>query len=66
MTILAVLDEVLAYYGGDAEKIHIAGLSNGGIAAFGAMLLHPERFATLLGAPGLFQAQDPARWAKAL
>ncbi|HZP94959.1 MAG TPA: hypothetical protein VFC31_01295 [Candidatus Limnocylindria bacterium] len=51
---LAVVDEVLACYGGDARQVHIAGFSNGGHAAFDLMLAHPERFATLLGAPGEF------------
>ncbi len=49
---LAVVDEVLACYGGDPAQIHVAGSSNGGHAAFELMLEHPERFATLLGAPG--------------
>ena len=51
---LAVLDEVLACFGGDARPVHLAGFSNGGHAAFDLMLEHPERFATLLGAPGEF------------
>lgn len=33
-----ILDEVLACYGGDPEKVHIAGVSNGGLAAFALML----------------------------
>ncbi|MBI2982674.1 MAG: hypothetical protein HYY42_00520 [Chloroflexi bacterium] len=49
---LAVVDEVLACYGGDARQVHLAGFSNGGHAAFTLMLEKPERFATLLGAPG--------------
>jgi predicted esterase len=53
---LAVVDEVLACYGGDARQVHIAGFSNGGHAAFELMLEQPERFATLLGAPGEFPA----------
>lgn len=51
---LAVLDEVLACYGGETKPIHLAGFSNGGHVAFDLMLEHPERFATLLGAPGEF------------
>jgi predicted esterase len=64
--IVAVLDEVLACYGGDAAKVHIAGVSNGGRAAFDVMLSYPARFATLLGAPGLFPNNDAAGWARAL
>lgn len=62
-----IVDEVLACYGGDASKVHLAGVSNGGLAAFALMLRRPERFATLLGAPGAFPVNtDPADWAKAL
>ncbi|MEK7281456.1 MAG: hypothetical protein AAB037_03790, partial [Chloroflexota bacterium] len=49
-----ILDEVLACYGGNPKKVHIAGNSNGGIAAFSLMVARPELFATLLGAPGSF------------
>ncbi|MBI4498329.1 MAG: hypothetical protein HY689_10555 [Chloroflexi bacterium] len=62
----AILDEVLACYGGDPGKVHVAGVSNGGLAAFALMLQQPERFATLLGAPGEFPDMDPAAWSKAL
>jgi predicted esterase len=64
--VVAIVDEVLACYGGDAAKVHIAGMSNGGHAAFETMLTYPERFATLLGAPGSFPTEDPAQWASAL
>lgn len=52
---LAIVDEVLACYGGDERQVHLAGFSNGGHAAFDLMLERPERFATLLGAPGEFE-----------
>jgi predicted esterase len=52
--LIDVLDEVLACYGGDANKVHLGGTSNGGRAAFSLMLKHSDRFVTLLGAPGLF------------
>ncbi|MBI4329581.1 MAG: hypothetical protein HY685_06925 [Chloroflexi bacterium] len=62
-----VVDEVLACYGGDAAQVHLAGFSMGGYAAFALMLQQPDRFATLLGAPGLFpESTTPERWAKAL
>ncbi len=62
-----ILDEVLACYGGNASKVHLAGVSNGGLAAFALMLRRPERFATLLGAPGAFPVNtDATDWAKAL
>ncbi len=59
-----VLDEVLACYGGDPSQVHIAGFSNGGLAAFSLMLRYPARFATLLGAPGAFPSSDydPTSW----
>ena len=67
----AILDEVLWCSGGDPSKVHLAGVSNGGLAAFGLMMAQPERFATLLGAPGAFPIQDPSTvdsevWATAL
>jgi len=49
-----VLDEVLACHGGDPAHVHLGGTSLGGVAAFDLMLGHSDRFATLLGAPGLF------------
>lgn len=61
-----ILDEILACYGGDAEKVHLGGVSNGGHAAFAIMLARPQLFATLLGAPGAFPRQDSAEWADAL
>jgi len=56
----AILDEVLRCYGGDPARVHIAGSSNGGLAAFALMLAQPNRFATLLGAPGAFDVDDPS------
>ncbi|MBI4580257.1 MAG: hypothetical protein HY718_11180 [Planctomycetes bacterium] len=61
-----ILDEVLGCYGGDAAKVHLAGVSNGGHVAFAFMLARPDRFATLLGAPGEFPSHEPAAWASAL
>ena len=52
--IVPILDEVLACHGGAQAPIHLAGTSNGGRAAFALMLASHERFATLLGSPGLF------------
>lgn len=52
---LAIIDEVIACYGGDVRQIHLAGFSNGGHAAFDLMLEDPGRFATLLGIPGEFE-----------
>lgn len=64
--IVAALDEVLACYGGDRSLVHLAGTSNGGRGAFSLMLDAPERFRTLLGAPGYFQDNDTSLWATAL
>jgi predicted esterase len=57
--VLTVLKEVLWCLGGDADHVHLAGMSNGGLAAFALMAAEPEHFATLLGAPGAFPVQDP-------
>ncbi len=43
----------------DRAKVHIGGTSNGGLGAFDVMLDHPDRFATLLGAPGLWMYWNP-------
>lgn len=43
----------------------LAGVSNGGLAAFALALDHPDRFACLLGLPGMPpQAEDDARLAR--
>lgn len=62
-----ILSEVLECYGGDPARVHIGGVSNGGVAAFMLMLARPQRFATLLGAPGTFPiTTKPEAWGKAL
>lgn len=63
---LAVIDEVLTCYDGDPAQVHIGGFSNGGHAAFELMLAHPERFRTLLGAPGEFPVGTTAAQLAAL
>jgi predicted esterase len=68
---IAIVNEVLWCFGGDPWQVHLAGTSNGGLAAFGLMTSQPEVFATLLGAPGAFPVQDPASvdpeaWAETL
>lgn len=57
---IAIVNEVLGCYGGDPRQVHLAGTSNGGLAAFALMTGQPEYFATLLGIPGAFPVQDPA------
>ncbi len=57
--VVPVVDEVLDCYGGDPDKVHIAGTSNGGLGAYDVMLDHPDRFATLTGAPGLWMYWNP-------
>ncbi len=64
--VFRIYDEVLACYGGDGSQVHIAGTSNGGLAAFAIMLAAPDRFASLLGAPGAFPISDPAFVSEAL
>lgn len=49
-----ILDEVLACFGGDPNHVHLAGTSNGGVAAYAQMIAHGDRFVSLLGCPGLF------------
>ena len=62
---LAIMDEVFACYGGDRDRVHLAGVSTGGLAAFRLALGSPELFQTVLGAPGAFPTadlKDLARW----
>ena len=54
--ILDIVDEVLACYGGNRDAVHLAGTSNGGLAAFDLTLDHPEPFASLMGVPGVFSS----------
>lgn len=61
-----VLDEVIACYGVDPDRVHLGGTSLGGIAAFGLMLEHGDRFQTLTGVPGAFSTGLPEEWAAAL
>jgi predicted esterase len=63
---IAVLDEVLACYGGTERNVQLGGTSNGGRAAFALMLRHPDRFRSLLGAPGLFDGKDDGALSTAL
>ncbi len=51
----ALLDEVGKTV--QAESVHLAGISNGGLSAFRIARLYPERFASLLTLPG-FAASD--------
>jgi predicted esterase len=52
--LVPVLDEAVACYGAPSDRVHLAGTSNGGLAAFALMLRAPDRFVSLLGEPGLF------------
>ena len=61
-----IREEVLACFGGDSNKVHIAGTSNGGHMAFFMMLTRPQMFASLLGAPGEFPVNQPERWVTSL
>lgn len=64
---LRILEEVLVCYGGARSRVHLAGTSNGGRHAFHLMAKTPSRFASLLGAPGVFpEKTDDAHLAMAL
>lgn len=54
----AVRDELFACWGGDAERAHLGGTSNGGIGSFALMAEAPEGWASLLGAPGAWEDFD--------
>ena len=63
---LLIRTEVLTCYGGDPDSVHLAGTSAGGTAAFALMRNNAAEFATLLGAPGVFQGGLAASWAAPL
>lgn len=61
-----IMDAVFECFGGDTSKIHVAGTSNGGLVAFALMQSRPEKFASLLGAPGAFPRMIPKDYTNAL
>lgn len=60
-----IIDELIACYGRPSAT-HLAGVSNGGLVAFGLAVREPERFDTLLGAPGVLAPMDVAELTGAL
>ncbi|MEZ5102530.1 MAG: hypothetical protein R3C15_22580 [Thermoleophilia bacterium] len=56
-----LLDRIASWYPPEGGRIHVAGVSNGGLSAFRAALDAPGRFSSLLAAPG-FPPED-ADWA---
>lgn len=55
------LKQVLADYRIQDGKFHIAGPSNGGIAALHVAALHPQYFLSVTAFPGYMWGRDPAR-----
>lgn len=51
---LRIREEALTCFGGKRERVQLAGTSNGGRHAYFLMTAAPERFASLLGSPGVF------------
>lgn len=56
--VFEVLDEVQACTC-NTGRVHLGGTSNGGRLAYQLALEQPDRFVTLLGAPGVFTNPDP-------
>jgi len=59
-TLMELMDSVAATYPPEGGKFHLAGVSNGGLSAYRIALDAPERFASLLIAPG-FPPDDADR-----
>ena len=55
------LDKILADYKIVDNKVHIAGISNGGISAFHIAALHPQYFMSITAFPGFLPAATDAR-----
>lgn len=56
-----LLDAVAADVAFEGGKVHLAGVSSGGIGAFRVATLHPERFHSVLVLPGYARDQDLER-----
>jgi predicted esterase len=61
-----LIDFALREYKPAGGKLHLAGVSNGGRTAWGAILEHPESFASLTVLPGLPPDTMPAKKVAAL
>ena len=55
------LDLILAHYKIESRKFHIAGPSNGGIAAFHVAALYPKYFLSVTAFPGYMWEPSPAK-----
>lgn len=53
-----VMDEVEKSINLEGGKFHLAGVGNGGLAAFHIALRHPERFQTLMVLPGFIRSTE--------
>ncbi|NOX31025.1 MAG: hypothetical protein GXP35_13410 [Actinobacteria bacterium] len=52
-----LLDAVLADAPPEGGRVHVAGVSNGGISSFRALALYPERIASVLVLPGFARSE---------
>ena len=52
LLIPSLLDQLASTYPPEGGRIHIGGISNGGLSAFRVVLAHPERYASLVTLPG--------------
>lgn len=60
----AILDDVLACFGGDPDRVHLAGHSNGGWLVYNDVGREmAARVRTISGLPGYFQSFDADDWA---
>ena len=64
--VFRIREEVLACFGGDPGKVHIAGTSNEGHMAFYMLMTRAQLIASLLGASGEFPTNQPDRLVEAL
>jgi len=60
---MAALDQEIAEFHGDPERIYLTGLSMGGYGAWELARLHPRRWAAVaIAASGVFWSYAPERW----
>jgi poly(3-hydroxybutyrate) depolymerase len=55
--VVTLANDLMARYTIEGEKFHLAGVSNGGRAAFRIAIAHPEKIASLTVLPGLVDAE---------
>ncbi len=57
-TLIQVVDEVLAKYNGNSEKLYLTGLSRGGVGSWELAKQYPEKFAAIMPIAGVVTCRN--------